>query len=201
MHIEGLNALLFKPLNEKHFIIAQLNGDASYIGHEDDWRFTKPGITLYGSAIYGWKKGDYKMWGLGVSRTYRLGRPLFVPILLYNQTFNERWGVELLLPARAHLRYNFSTNSMLLAGYELEGQQYDISQNSNFLQRGEIKPRILFEKKLYKFFWLSAQAGYRINGRFTLVSEYNGGEKAELLRNDWGTGTPYMNFGIYFVSP
>jgi hypothetical protein len=89
---------------------------------------------------------------------------------------------------------------MLLAGYELEGQQFDLINNSNFLQRGEIKPRLMFEQKLKGFFWLSAQVGYRINGRFNLVNKYDGQEKNEIFINSWGN-SPYINIGINFVSP
>jgi hypothetical protein len=197
MDVESFNALVFKPLNEKHFIIGQANVDMATIDNNREWAFTKSGLTFYGSIMYGWKKGDYRMMALGLSRTYRLGRPLIVPIFLYNQTFNEHWGIESLLPARAHVRYNFSTNSMLLAGYELEGQQFDLVASNQFLQRGEIKPRIVWEKKLKGFFWLSAQAGYRLNGRFNLVNKQ---EKNEIFKNDWGA-SPYFNVSINFVSP
>lgn len=200
MSTESFNLTVFKPLNEKHFIIAQANLDVSTIDNDNSWAYSKSGLSVYGSVMYGWKKGDYRMLAVGLSRTYRLGRPLIVPILLYNKTFDDKWGMECLFPARAHVRYNFSTNSMLLAGYELEGQQFDLIENEQFLQRGEIKPRVVFEKRLKGFFWLSAQAGYRINGRFNLVNKYDGQEKNEVLKNNFGNA-PYFNIGINFVSP
>lgn len=199
MDIEGINLLMFKPLDQKHFLIAQANADASTIGSDERWQLTKSAITIYGSAIYGWKKGDYRMMGVGASRTYRMGRPIVVPVILYNQTFNDRWGVESLLPARAHLRYNASANTMLLAGYELEGQQFDLKDNTKFLQRGEIKPRLVLEQKLKGSFWLSAQLGYRFNGRFELVDRYDGQEQNLYFTNTWG-GSPYVNLSINFVS-
>jgi Domain of unknown function (DUF6268) len=198
--VEQLSALLFKPLDQKHFIIAQLNADMAYVGKDNNVAFSKDAFTAHGSVIYGWKKSDYLMWGLGVSRTYRLGRPLIVPVFLYNKTFNEHWGIEALLPARAFARYNFSSNSMLLGGVELEGQQFAIENKNAWLQRGEIKPRISWEKKLYKFFWVSSQLGYRINGRYNIVNKYNGGEATEFITNKWG-GAPYINISINFVSP
>jgi hypothetical protein len=200
MHIEGLNVLMFKPLNSKNFIIAQANADGSYISNDNTWRLTKKSITYYGSAMYGWKKSDYNMIAVGASYTYRLGRPLVVPILFWNKTFNERWGMELLLPARGHARYNFSTNSMLLAGFELEGQQFDLGKTNYYMQRGEIKPRLALEQKLKGFIWLSAQLGYRIGYRMIAVDKYNGGTKNEVLINNWGN-SPYINIGINFVSP
>jgi hypothetical protein len=200
MDIEGLNALVFKPLNERHFIIVQANADAAHIGMNNTFHLSRESLTFYGSALFGWKKGDYSMFGIGASRTYRMGRPIIVPIVLYNKTFNEQWGIETLLPARAHLRYNFSPNRMLLMGYELEGQQYALEANNQFLQRGEIKPRLVFEQKLIGFFWLSAQAGYRINGRFNFVNQYDGQEEDEVFVNKWG-GSPFFNLSINFVSP
>lgn len=197
----GANATMFKPLDEKHFLIVQGNVESAFTPDDGKIDNIKKSVYYYGSAFYGWKKGDYRMVGVGISRTYRLGRPLFVPVLLYNRTFNERWGIEAVFPARAHVRYNFSTNSMLLGGYELEGQQVDIVNSNNFLQRGEIKPRLVFEQRLKGFFWLSLQAGYRVNGRFNLVDEYNGDKKEnEIFKNKWG-GSPYVNFSINFVSP
>ncbi len=200
MDLVGLNMLLFKPLNEKHFVIVQANADMSHIGRTNNIDFSSQALTYYGSAIFGWKKNDYRMLGLGVSRTYRLGRPIIVPILLYNKTFNDHWGVETLLPARAHVRYNLSSNQILMAGYELEGQQYDLQSNNLFLQRGEIKPRLIYERKIIGFFWLSAQAGYRINGRFVLANKYDGQEKNQVYANNWG-GAPYFNISINLVTP
>jgi hypothetical protein len=205
MDMLGLNALLFKPIDRKHFIIAQLNSDVSTVGKSNNFAFDSKGLTLYGSAIYGWKKNDYRMSGLGISKTYRLGRPLFVPIFLYNKTFNQNWGVEMLLPARAHVRYNVSTTNMFLAGLELEGQQYYIqpattSQPDWWLQRGEIKPRLAWEKKLFGFIWLGTQAGYRLGYRNNVVNKYNGKESNEITTNAWGN-SPYFNVSLSFVTP
>jgi hypothetical protein len=199
----GANATMFKPLDEKHFIIVQGNIESAFTPDAGKIDNIKKSIYYYASAFYGWKKGDYRMIGVGISRTYRLGRPdpVVIPVLLYNRTFNDHWGIEAIFPARAHVRYNFSTNSMLLGGFELEGQQVDLVNSNNFLQRGEIKPRLVFEQRLKGFFWLSLQAGYRVNGRFNLVDEYNGDQEVnEIFKNNWG-GSPYVNFSINFVSP
>jgi hypothetical protein len=199
----GANATMFKPLDEKHFVIVQGNIESAFTPDEGKIDNIKKSIYYYGSVFYGWKKGDYRMIGVGLSRTYRLGRPdpVVIPVLLYNRTFNDHWGIEAVFPARAHVRYNFSTNSMLLGGFELEGQQVDLVNSNNFLQRGEIKPRLVFEQRLKGFFWLSLQAGYRVNGRFILVDKYDGAQKEnEIFKNNWG-GSPYVNFSINFVSP
>jgi len=130
-----------------------------------------------------------------------------VPLLMYNRSFNKNWGLESLLPIRMNVRYSIKPNSLLLAGYELEGAQYAIDDSpayadikNTYLQRGEIKARLSYERSLYKFIWLSAQAGMRVNGRFNFSPNYNYKEK------DYSTtsvlGNPfYFNIGINWVSP
>lgn len=201
-HSFGLNTTIFKPLNEKNFLIFQAQADANIIASSLDKTGGKA-ITYSGAVIYGWKKTENLMWGLGISRTYRLGRLIHVPVLLYNQTYNDKWGVEALFPARVNLRHNINPKSMLLLGYELEGNQYAIYNNANrassFLQRGEIKPRVTYEKKLFGFWWLSIQTGIRINGRFVEVNKYNGKETNELVRPTIGNPF-YCNISLNLVS-
>lgn len=208
MHSVGIISSVFKPLNEKNFLILQLGADfnAAFPGNGN--AVTGEAVTVSGTALYGWKPNDRKMWGLGVARTYRMGRPIIVPVLMWNQTFNAKWGTEIALPAKGFLRRNISPSNMLLLGYELEGNQYmlpgaGLSNNSSaplWLQRGEIKPRLQWEKQLKNFIWLSAQAGVRINGRFNFTNKYNGQESDEVFRT--ALGTPfYFNIGINLVSP
>jgi hypothetical protein len=197
----GVNTTIFKPLNEKNFLVLFGSADVNYIAPEIKTIDVKA-LTISATAIYGWKKSDNLMWGLGISRTYRMGRIIHVPVLLYNKTFNNKWGTELLLPARGHIRHNINTKSLLMAGYELEGNQYAI-YNTNaidrFLQRGEIKPRLIYERSLFGFWWLSVQAGMRINGRFTVVNEYNGGKEKE-VRNPVIGNPFYFNVSLNLVS-
>ncbi len=208
LHSFGVISSVFKPLNEKNFIILQLGADFSAAFPGNGQPATGDAITVSGTAVYGWKPNDRKMWGLGLARTYRMGRPILVPVLLWNQTFNAKWGTEIALPAKGFLRHNISPSSLLLAGYEVEGNQFMLpgagsvsgSPFNLWLQRGEIKPRIQWEKQIKNFIWLSTQAGVRINGRFNFTDKYNGTESDEVFRT--ALGTPfYFNIGINLVSP
>ena len=93
------------------------------------------------------------------------------------------------------MKYNYSKNYLLQLP-----QQFDLNNNSDFLQRGEIKPRLMLEQKLVGAFWLSAQLGARLNGRFDLVDRYNGNEDQITESYTWKTA-PYFQVGINFVSP
>lgn len=201
----GINTTIFKPLNERNFLILQASADINGV-------FPKLGdidskaLTLSATGIYGWKISESNMIGTGIARTYRAGRLIYVPVVLWNKTFNDRWGMELLLPAKGFLRYNFSTSSMLQVGFELEGNQFytRLPQSKNgeaFIQRGEFKPRIMWDKKITGFLWFNVQAGLRYNYRFDVMNKYDGKEDADRFFTSPMGNPMYINFSLNFVSP
>ena len=113
--------------------------------------------------------------------------------------------MELLLPARGHLRYNFSTSNILQLGYELEGNQYWMrtpSPNGEvFIQRGELKPRIMWDKRLFGFFWLNVQTGFRYNWRFDVMNQYDARKDDQLFFRSKLTNPFFFNVSLNFVSP
>lgn len=202
----GLNTTLFKPLDEKHFLIFQASADMNGI-FEDFEDINGKTFTFSATAIYGWKTSEKNMIGTGIARTYRAGQIIYVPVLLWNRTFNDRWGLELLLPARGHLRYNFSTSNMLQFGYELEGNQFysPLAASPNgevFIQRGELKPRIMWDKKIAGFIWFNLQAGLRYNWRFDVMNAYDARKDDSQRYFSSKLGNPlYFNVSLNFVSP
>jgi hypothetical protein len=201
----GINTTIFKPLNEKNFLILQASADMNAVVEKASDLGGKA-LTLSATAIYGWKTSEKNMIGTGIARTYRAGQLIYVPVLFWNRTFNDKWGMELLLPARGHIRYNFSTSSMLLAGFELEGNQFRMtlpgSENGTvFIQRGELRPRIMWEQKLSGFFWLNAQVGMRTQYRFDVMNQYDARkDNLKYFSSPLGNSF-YFNIGLNFVSP
>ena len=109
----GVTATLFKPLNEKRFVLIQsvfdLNGDY-FLPDFQSLSYTRVSPTF----VYGWKKHDRLMYGFGVSRTYRVGEPNVIPVFMYNYTAPSRkWGIESVFPARANFRRTFNTRTRL----------------------------------------------------------------------------------------
>ena len=210
----ALGAFVFKPLNEKNFLLFQLegalNGDYNFGSINPELNKTK----FSAAALYGWKTNDYTNVAVGLSRTFRGGRLLYVPAVLYNKTFNEKWGLEMLLPARAAVRRNFSTKSFLMLGYELEGQSYHLqgenegnissaldfngSNNAWELRKSEIRARISWDKSITDFIWFNVQAGAVINYRMDF--DLNDAATNAWLTNDLGIPF-YFRFGIQLVSP
>lgn len=209
----GLNLTAFKPLDDKHFVIISAMADISgnFGWKALDSLLPKPTYTF--AALYGWKKTDSFMWALGATQTWRGGERLYVPLLLLNKTFNDKWGLEMLLPARAHVRYNFSPQSLLLGGFEIEGNSYLLVKNnisflnssggpvSNLeLRRSELKFRLMYEQKITGFIWLSMQAGWRMNYKFNL-SESRSSERGNFVY-EGKMGNPfYAGISLNLVSP
>jgi len=211
----GVNTTIFKPFNETRFVLFQGSVDLS--GDYTLNNFQSLNFLRYSAAaLYGWRTSDYFQWAVGLSRTYRVGEMNYIPIVLLNWTSkNGPWGVESLLPARAHVRYTFSPRNMLFAGFELEGQSYRINEVSEMLnnqsleiRRGEMRWRLMWQRQLTGFIWLQAQAGYRINWSFNADALPEGNE---FFRGFFGsqeyamlnslTNPFYANISINLVSP
>jgi hypothetical protein len=207
----GANATLFKPLNEKRFIIAQVSCDANSSSPIDE--FESKYLKISGAAIYGVKPHERLQYGFGVTRTYRGGGVNYLPVILYNYTFtNKKWGIEMLLPARANVRYTFNARNMLFAGFEVEGnsyalskfkQEYNLPYSNTQLHRSEIRPRLTYECSVYKFIWLSLQAGYRLSYKFNVDDGDNYktiSDQPYLMENSLKGGY-YFNVSLNLVSP
>jgi len=173
----GLATTVFVPFDAKRFLLMQAQGDVNGnfgISEIGDY-LNKTRVS--GAVIYGKRPHDRLQWGLGLSRTYRVGEMNYVPILFYNYTFpNRKWGVEALFPARAAVRRTFNSRNLLLFGYELEGQTYFLrstiaNRADSELRRGEARLRFTYEKSLSGFIWMSLQAGYRINTALTWMKK------------------------------
>jgi Domain of unknown function (DUF6268) len=210
----GINTTVFKPLNEKSFLLFQ--GSADLSGDYNLYNMQSLRYLRYSTAaIWGRRPNDRKQWGLGVSRTYRVGEMNYIPVVMFNYTAPSRkWGTEILFPARAHMRYTFNPRNLLLVGYELEGQSYRIDYLSDDtrsfeIRRGEMRPRIELQRQLSGFVWLSAQLGWRYNWSYNADFLPNDGR--EFFRGFTGDqryamlstlGNPlYFNIGVHLVSP
>ncbi|MFY8022222.1 MAG: DUF6268 family outer membrane beta-barrel protein [Bacteroidia bacterium] len=186
----GINSTVFKPLNEKYFLLgfvsADANGDYTLSDDKLGDYLTAPKISA--AVFFGKKRNDRSILAFGVSRTYRPGAKGIIPLIIYNHTFeNRKWGIESVFPARAALRRTFNPRNLLFFGYELEGNSYQIlnrGQQTTYgnleLRRSEIRPRITYEFALKGFIWLSAQVGYRINYNFNIDNS----DKLRLLGSD-----------------
>jgi len=211
----GLNSTIFKPLNEKQFILVQVSADLNGSYTFSDFQELKF-LRYSAAALWGKRPNDRKQWAIGISRTYRVGEVNYIPIILYNWTSPSRkWGTEVLFPARAHVRKNFNARSLIIGGYELEGQSYKIGSvplmydKALEIRRGELRFRLEYQRQLWGFIWGSFQAGYRYN--YSFHADYTDKNGSDFFRGFFGQqeyaminqlgGAVYFNVGIHLVSP
>lgn len=209
----GLGTTVFKPLGATTFLILQASADLSGDYFLDDPQGLEH-LRYSGALMWGRRPHDRLQWGVGLSRTYRVGAINYIPVVMYNYTApNRKWGTEVLLPARAHYRRTFSPRSLLLAGYELEGQSYRIEglstgADSFEVRRGELRLRAEYQRQIKGFVWLSVQAGYRHDWSFNADELPGGneffrgffGDQPFAMLNDLG-GAPFAQVGVHLVSP
>jgi len=220
-------ATYFKPLDDKRFFLFQagveMNGDYGFGNMQ-----TAGTLRVPAAVLYGWKPSDRLMYAFGLSRTYLGGSLNYVPIVYYFHTFkDQRWGIEAVMPARAALRYRFNSLTLLSFGYNVMGATYRLNDfaefatdavNSDFgntpnsliardveLRRSEIRLGFNFQRQISGFFWLSAEAGYRINYSFELDKDgdflrFFGDDRPFFIENDL-QNTPYFTIGISYMSP
>jgi hypothetical protein len=214
---------IFKPLNDKNFLLGQfgfeINGDYSLNNIQTD-----NALRLPAALLYGWKPNDRLMYAFGISRTYLGGALNYVPIIYYYHTFkNQKWGIEAVVPSRAALRYRFDSKSLLKAGFTVIGATYalnDWSENAESyapevnelfaaeaveLRRSEIRTGLTYQRQLFGFFWLSAEAGYRSNYNFELDQDgdflrFFGNDDPYFIENDLENQV-YFTLGITYTSP
>jgi hypothetical protein len=209
----GASYAVFIPLDATHFILNQSNFDLSGDYNLHDFQPLST-TTISSALLFGWKPNERSQIGLGLSRTYRGGEQSYVPVLLYNYTFqNRKWGIESLLPARAALRYTVNEKNILLAGFLLEGNSYylgnlmknnpEIAYKQLELKRSELRIRVIYECAIYKSIWLSLQAGYRINSKFNVDDGdfYRGFSDKPYLMENTLTNPFYATIAINLVAP
>ncbi len=207
------NLTVFKPLNEKRWILAQvgveLNGDYNFNNLPS---FSNARFPL--ALLYGFKLNDNFMWGFGAVQTYLGGSLNYLPVLYYYQTFkNEHWGVEMLLPSRAYLRYRADSRNLFLFGFNVEGATYRLSNfnaQENFnpldnteLRRSEIRAGLTYQRGFNDFIYVSAQAGYRINYIFSVDqgNERVGFDDSPYFMDSGLTNTWFGQITLSLVSP
>ena len=218
LRTSGINTTVFKPLDETQFILFQ--GSADLSGTYGTNLMPAQYLKYSAALLWGKRPTEKKQWAVGLARTYRVGELNYIPVFLYNSTSaNNKWGSEVLFPARAHVRRTLNPRNMLFLGYELQGQSFrmyenlpgfDIREEDLEIRRGEVRIRSVYECSLKDFIWMSVQAGYRLNYRYDVDRLVDGAEIYRafgILRDDPyaqmnGLTNPfYINVSINLVSP
>lgn len=201
----GLQMAYLHSIDVRRFYLVRVKGELNGDYTRDDINISDY-LKLTVDMAYGWKRNPNYAVGIGLQLGYTYGRQSIYPGILYNRTFNDKWGVESIFPANARLRYNLNEKTLFYGGYKLEGSSYDIFVNetplSQFgeieLRRTDVKGLLRMEREIYDFLWFGVEGGFRQYYRHRVFDEV--GSRDELITNDLA-GAGYFNVELFVVAP
>jgi hypothetical protein len=196
---------VLKSFDDVRYLVSRVNVDLN-----GDYKDVPKGPYLRTSValIYGWKRSENYSVGVGLQLGYNFGRQSIFPVVMYNRTLNERWGLEAVLPQQIWLRRNLTDMTLAYVGASIEGASYNINiDNPNFLpdykkltfRQSELRIKTKLEREIFDFIWVGAEAGYRIALSNKLVP-YNERSRDYVFTSSV-ENAPYVNVNLYLVKP
>jgi len=172
----GSNFYFLFPRKNKTFFAVQVNLAFNGDYYRDDVSLTEF-LKVSAGPMWGKKPNDNLMYGFGFAYSYTFGDPSISPLFAYYHTFNNKWGIEALLPLEAKLRFNMNEGSIMYLGAETRGASYNIrlddpalaNKSTLELRHSEIKFLFSYDQEIHDFLWVSLQVGYRHNLNFNLA--------------------------------
>ena len=195
---------MIKPtLTNKYYILrlsGGLNGD---YGSES---FAKGDFFKFSiSPLIGWKKNDYVSYAFGVAFSYGFGRRSIYPIIVYNKSFNNKWGIESILPAEVKLRYStLNQKNYFYAKAELHGANYSLRLDEAktdlvYLNKSEVRFLLSWEREIHDWLWFGVEGGLRSNINFDLSNDAR--IRTDVVVENTLNKALVYNFSIFVVPP
>lgn len=220
-HLKSIGIYLdvLKSLNERQYIAGQvqvaLNGDYS-----SEMLPNSKYLKFSFAGLYGIKTCATKTYGIGLYYNYTFGRQTFLPTILYNNTFNRHWGVEILLPSQAKLRYNINMQTLFYFGADVHGAAYNLTFNNpplkglpNLqLRRSVVQFDLEFDREIYDFLWFGITGGIMQPISFNLAQQNSRGvrlsfhkgisiKRSQSLVRNSATAAPFIQAMLFLVPP
>jgi hypothetical protein len=125
--------------------------------------FNSP-LNVSVSALYMHRLSDKKERGFGVMYSNSVTGLSVLPVLVWNETFNSRNGLEISLPYKIAWRHNFSTTDIVHIKAEGSSRSYFINkENDTQFRRRDLDLGIAYTRILNKWMGFELFSGYRYN--------------------------------------
>jgi hypothetical protein len=203
----GANLTIIKPTKSKKFWIlrasANFNGDYDNNSSEKLSDYLKFSI----SPALGWKINDNFSYALGISYNYRFGSPLILPVIAINKNFNDKWGMEVVLPLIIKSRYIHNSGLNWLNTIEIDGAAYKLNNinepnllqyNNIHLHRSAIQFTTRIEKRIVGWLWVASEAGFQKNLTSNITDSNR--SKKEIIFENTLKSSVLFNISL-FISP
>ncbi len=202
----GTTVYLVKPwLGNRYFMMrvgVKFNGDEG-LGNLID--SDKLRVSL--APLIGWKKNPYTSYAFGLAYSYDFGRQRVYPVVSYNHTFNNRFGLESILPLEVKLRYTMTEKNLFYATTEFNGATYNIKlddpsfpeDEDYYLRKSEVRFLVTYEREIHDWLWFSLETGLRSNITFELVDSPKRNANT-VIDNEFNSAF-LLNASIFVVPP
>ena len=154
----GLNGTYYTRLFNKTLMLsASISGDGWYQG------FEQVEGTL--TALLILKRTASTNISVGIHGTTLFDVLPGVPIVVFTHQFNPNWSVDITMPSRAYVRYQFCNNHRLSLGSSLEREMFYYKPNIDgmpetaLFSRNSVKAELFYEYIINKRFYLIARGG------------------------------------------
>ena len=209
----GSQLVVLRPIDGRRYFLVrtkgELNGDYKHGQRELPLRKY---LKMSAEAFYGWKRSPRTSLAIGLQYGYTFGRISIYPAMIYNHTWNERWGFEGLLPAKARVRYNLNERTLFYGGYEVQGNSYTINLRPPLgnpavrtaeLRRSDIAGKVRGERELLPFLWIAAEVGYRYYVSFNVFDSPGANSRTSdsKLISSTLKSSPFANVEIFLTPP
>ncbi len=166
----GLSASFFRPINHKFYTSMRLS--ANWQGDYGSFVSLDSRYAVYRlTGVFGVKKRENLEYGAGILLNKGYQGNSIVPFGFYNQTFNDHWGVEAVLPSSLKLRYNIKEGQIAMLGTEFTSQNYALKVKEPVLpnqledapfhfRRASFDVVGIFYQRLTNWTWVQVKAGY-----------------------------------------
>jgi len=194
---EGTIVATYKrKLFGKPFILnTNLSGDGWNNGFEE--------ISATFSAIMILKRSPITNFGIGVYAMTLYNEVPALPIISYWHKFNSHLSIDIAIPSRTYLRYNYN-NHRLSVGARLESEQFyfkpdlDYLPKTSFFSKMTFKPEVVYEYIIDEHFYLIARAGVSAVIRGGIYGTGRKGIDGEPFIKVKHPMTPFFNLGISY---
>lgn len=196
-HVGTINGTYKTRIGNKPLIFnVSLSGDGWNNGFEEIFG------TL--SAVIVLKRTQNSSFSIGLHGMTLYNVTPVVPLISYEHRFNPNLSIEILLPSRAYMRYQFANNHRISLGASLESDNFYIKPGITdlpktcFFQETTIKPQIAYEYIINKHFYLIARGGISSVIQGGLYKTNRKGVDGDPLIEFTRPTTPFFNLGFSY---
>lgn len=164
----GVDSKLQLSLDRQRSLLFGVNFSQAASTENLELKSTQIGYTA--SALYRKRYSENEELGWGIMYSNNLSGITLLPIILWNKTFNSRYGVELAAPYKLAMRYNASEKDIFHLKSEGESRNYLIPSGENFdrYSRVDLRMGLSYTRLINRWIGVEVFSGYRRNLRAEL---------------------------------